>query len=178
MNHLTDEQIQEFAEGLMPEKNNEIEEHLKSCRNCRVEVEAYRNLFAELNEEMDSALSNTFVDSVMTKIAMESSAKSKFKYLNILLVALGIVASVFITMQYVDLAAVSKTTMDSIMPNISLQPEQVMSVEQDTAEAFNKYKFFIFCAFVMALIFFLDQIVLGKRIMKNKFVFAFVKFIQ
>jgi hypothetical protein len=64
------------------------------------------------------------------------------------------------------------------MPNISLQPEQVLSVEQDTAEAFNKYKFFIFCAFVMALIFILDQMVLGKRIMKNKFVFAFVKFIQ
>lgn len=84
MNHLTDEQIQEFLH-----KKNEIDEvkfkkHIETCAHCKKQVEAYKQVFSSLEKEPDFVLPVNFVDKVFGAIETNEDKKYK-KWENILL---------------------------------------------------------------------------------------------
>ena len=50
LNHLTDEQIQEYLDGNVS-KNSWIAGHLKSCGDCEEQIDDYSSLYSALEVE-------------------------------------------------------------------------------------------------------------------------------
>ncbi|MFC1728969.1 hypothetical protein ACFL6I_01415 [candidate division KSB1 bacterium] len=73
MNHLTDRDIQEYAEGHgfrhlegdFPEGNTKFTDHLAVCGRCRKEVDQYRALFHALERSPGWELSGNFAKTVI-----------------------------------------------------------------------------------------------------------------
>jgi anti-sigma factor RsiW len=67
--HLSAELIQAFLEGALPKRERvRAEEHLAGCARCAGEVEAWRNLFAELGELPLLRPHEGFADRVMVGV--------------------------------------------------------------------------------------------------------------
>lgn len=73
MNHLSDEQIQDFLDGNLPEREEEIRAHIESCTRCREEVDRYRSLYLELAAAPENALAPGFADRVVAGLQPEAS---------------------------------------------------------------------------------------------------------
>lgn len=101
MKHLSDEEIQDFLDGNLPERNQEIERHLSECESCRVEVKHYRRLAAALAADTGQDLAAGFADRVMVRVSAEPVARPRavlFERLAMALVgaAMVVVAAVFL----------------------------------------------------------------------------------
>lgn len=102
LRHLTDDEIQDHLDGNLPAKNRFIQEHLKTCQFCQKAVAEYKSLYLELKDEKGFKLSRNFAQSVISRIPKQPAAKSRFSYVEALLVVLGIVAAGFTTIHLVD----------------------------------------------------------------------------
>lgn len=67
MNHLTDEQLQDYLDG-NTDKNSTVNVHLDSCPQCQKALHDYRALFTGLDTEPAFPLSADFADSVMDRL--------------------------------------------------------------------------------------------------------------
>jgi len=89
LNHLTDEQIQEYLDGNVS-KNSWIADHLKSCGDCEAQIDEYSSLYSALEVEEKIGLSANFVDAVVSRITLQASATPGFQIWQILLAVVGL----------------------------------------------------------------------------------------
>jgi hypothetical protein len=48
LNHLSDNDIQDFLDGNLPEREAQISRHCRECQSCREEIETYRLIYGQL----------------------------------------------------------------------------------------------------------------------------------
>ncbi|OQX95369.1 hypothetical protein B6I21_05775 [candidate division KSB1 bacterium 4572_119] len=75
LDHLTDEQFQLYLDGLPTEGISDIEEHLKTCEECRSQLSAYKLVYKELNIEPESALLPGFENAIISRIRKKAEQK-------------------------------------------------------------------------------------------------------
>ncbi|HET7275253.1 MAG TPA: hypothetical protein VFI91_08715 [Longimicrobiaceae bacterium] len=69
LNHLTDWQIEQLAEGELPEAERQTASaHLDSCGRCSAEVDSYRILFTSLSTLPRYAPSDNFSEAVLARV--------------------------------------------------------------------------------------------------------------
>jgi anti-sigma factor RsiW len=51
--HCTDEELQRYLDGSLTEGRARLEAHVRECRDCRRQLEAYERVFAFARNEMD-----------------------------------------------------------------------------------------------------------------------------
>jgi len=51
--HCTDDDLQRYLDGSLTEGKGRLEAHMRECRGCRRELEAYERVFAFARNEMD-----------------------------------------------------------------------------------------------------------------------------
>jgi len=79
IDHLSENEMQEYLEGVSGDKRPEIEDHLKQCEACRVQITAYRHIFKGFNREPENIFSEDLEDTVLEKIRTTDPVKSKVK---------------------------------------------------------------------------------------------------
>jgi|GEM_PF-5963098 len=73
--HLTDEELQSFAEGRSTEKKAAFDHHLQACMYCRQQLEAYRLINKEFSVEPEHEFSTDFEDVVIARIVSTESKR-------------------------------------------------------------------------------------------------------
>jgi len=108
MNHLDDEDIQNYLDGNLAEKEPDIAAHLESCPQCRLKVKEYRLLYGVLKVDNTPALSPEFATSVLADIHTPSAEdKKSVSPVRALVYSLsGLVAALFILTFFIDFSSV------------------------------------------------------------------------
>ncbi len=109
MNHLNDEDIQDYLDGNLAENEPKIAGHLESCLRCRQKVKEYRLLYDELNVDSVPALSPEFADMVLTNIKASSASeneKSVSPIRALVYSVSGLLATLFILSIFIDFSSV------------------------------------------------------------------------
>jgi hypothetical protein len=101
MNHLTDEQIQEFLDNKIGQKTNNVVEHLETCAHCKKQVEAYKQVFSTLDVEPDFSLPVNFVDKVVSTV--ETSEDKKYKKWESVLLIFSIIQGIGLAIYFLDI---------------------------------------------------------------------------
>jgi anti-sigma factor RsiW len=57
--HCTDEDLQGYLDGSLTEGRDRVEAHVRECRDCRGELEAYERVFAFARSELDPAAADS-----------------------------------------------------------------------------------------------------------------------
>ncbi|UCD16789.1 MAG: hypothetical protein JSV44_10065 [Candidatus Zixiibacteriota bacterium] len=76
LNHLTDDQFQEYLDGRPDFRDAGISEHLDGCELCRRQLRQYEELYGYLGEDEGFALPTDFAASVVARVEQEISKTS------------------------------------------------------------------------------------------------------
>ena len=101
--HLTDEQIQDYLDGNLSESAAAIDEHIRSCNSCRAELDRYRSLSTALFEDIGFELSPDFASEVVASIEEKGAERFFFRLSHIILWATGILAGIAILIRFTDI---------------------------------------------------------------------------
>ena len=72
MNHLTSDQLQEYADGLA--ENPEYQLHIRSCPACRADLKTFRELDRALRRIPLERVSSDFTGQLMSRLGVKESA--------------------------------------------------------------------------------------------------------
>ncbi|MFC1476299.1 anti-sigma factor family protein [Candidatus Zixiibacteriota bacterium] len=100
LEHLTDEQIQEFLDIGAGEKNELVAAHLEDCPSCRAAVAEYRHLYQQLTDDTGFELPADFAASVIAQVA--PVPQSRFRWMIVYPVAAALIAVVAALYIFVD----------------------------------------------------------------------------
>lgn len=103
LRHLTDEEIQDFLDGNIPEEKKYIQEHLRTCERCRNALQEYKSLYFGLKNDQGFELAARFPQAVLSKLPKEQTAVSRPKYYEFLLIIIGIAVAGYVSLQFIDL---------------------------------------------------------------------------
>ncbi len=99
INHLSDDQIQEYLDGLSSEVTHI---HLEKCAACRENLKAYQNLYKHLQGDTPFELPSDFEDKVMSNIRGQSETANS-GLLTFFLSLLGVAGAFFTIFYYYGL---------------------------------------------------------------------------
>jgi len=128
--HLTDDEIQDHLDGNLTPKNRFVQDHVKTCEFCRKALAEYKSLYLELKDDRGFKLSRGFAQGVISKIPKQPAAKSRFSYVQALLVILGIVAVGFTSIYLVDLRPLGQRITAIGLPQLDLLSALVDSTKR------------------------------------------------
>jgi predicted anti-sigma-YlaC factor YlaD len=111
LEHVTDEQIQEFLDAGVGKKNRAVAEHLAECPDCRAAVADYRHFYRQLADDTGFELDPDFAASVIARIDPVSPSRSR--WLLIYPVAAALVAVVATLCIFVDFSGFYHSLKDS-----------------------------------------------------------------
>jgi predicted anti-sigma-YlaC factor YlaD len=103
MNHLTDEQIQDYLDGNSAVNTEEIESHLQSCEACRTELARYRSLSTALSEDVGFELEPNFAADVVASLEEEGAERFFYKVAKVILWATGIFAAIAVLIRFTNI---------------------------------------------------------------------------
>jgi hypothetical protein len=102
LRHITDEEIQDYLDGNIPEENKYIQEHLKACERCRKALLEYQSLYLGLKKDQGFELPASFPKTVISKLPEEEIARSRPKYFEFAFIILGILIAGFVSVQFIN----------------------------------------------------------------------------
>jgi anti-sigma factor RsiW len=103
VNHLDDEQIQDFLDGnLAVPSRRDIEEHVRDCRMCRDRVYQYEELYSELALEPDLSLSKAFTRKVLRKARRQEIGDVQFGLTQVFFVVAGAIVAINALFYFVE----------------------------------------------------------------------------
>ena len=100
MNHLSDEQLQAFLENKNLIGSDEIQEHLKSCEICKINLNAYQKIYDVLKSEPIPELSPDFVQMTIGKL--KNTKEKKWILLENITISIMFVISLAISVYFLD----------------------------------------------------------------------------
>jgi hypothetical protein len=102
MNHLTDDQIQFYLDNDKSADIIEIEEHLKQCEKCRLNLNTYQQIFSAINiENKIPELSGNF--SQNTVRLLEKEQEKKWTIFENILITFTFLISISASIYFFDL---------------------------------------------------------------------------
>ncbi|MFC1563930.1 anti-sigma factor family protein [candidate division KSB1 bacterium] len=77
--HLTENEMQEYLDGMSGERSAGIKEHLMKCESCRLQMAAYRYIFSGYDNEPEDIFSDELEDNVIVAVGNTYSLKGQVK---------------------------------------------------------------------------------------------------
>lgn len=108
INHLTDEQIQDYLDGKPSLSKSSLEEHLNTCAACSKTWGHYQNLYSELKREPGFKLSPNFAGTVITRIPQVAQARARFKFSDVFIGSVGIAAVLGVMIFFIDFSVITE----------------------------------------------------------------------
>ncbi|NIA31184.1 MAG: hypothetical protein GWP06_14905 [Actinobacteria bacterium] len=166
MKHLNDQQIQAFVDGqLSAVELRNFSVHLQECSFCRKEVQAYKQLFHILEDEVDFQLSANFAHRIVSTIKSKSLGSVYNKLLSIFFGFFGIILAINISLYYVDfspmLKDLQKNTQSIDSTHISTAFEHVTNLANRTN---TDISILFFAGIVLILLALIDRFILQSKI--------------
>ncbi len=103
IDHLTDQQIQDYLDGNLTEDAHKIEEHIASCKACQAELARYKSLSTALSEDIGFELSPNFASEVVASIQEKGAERFFFRLSHIILWATGVLAGIALLIRFTDI---------------------------------------------------------------------------
>jgi hypothetical protein len=76
MNHLTEDQFNEYLDNLLDERTRQnVEAHLSQCVDCRNQVEALKQVFADLDNMPEMPLTCDLTPAILAKLPEKEPAR-------------------------------------------------------------------------------------------------------
>lgn len=161
--HLTDEEIQNYLDGNIPEGDKYIQKHLRRCEGCRKALLEYQNLYLGLKDDQGFELPKGFPKAVLSKLPEEESVKARFKYYEFALILLGIAVTGFVGFHLIDLKPLIQTLSGIPMPKFGFI-HTFFSSFGTLLKALNiESSLIIFSALTVIVIKILDYIILHPK---------------
>ena len=170
MKHLSDEVIQCYLDNSIPEKMNDIKKHLDTCSSCRENLAVYENIYAELENEAEFQLSPNFAGRVADKVLTTPKFAYKTNFFNILLITASMLFMIIFAAKYIDFETIGQTTVNSMIPSLNIQPDQMMKIESQSVNSILRFKFLFLGVGILGIFFLIDKIMLNRKFVKSKFV--------
>ena len=102
MKHLTDDQIQAYLDGDKIENINKIEEHLQACEKCRLNLNAYEQIYTTIKiENVFPALSPNFALNTLKEV--EKIKEKKWNMFENFLIAFTFIVSISLSVYFFNL---------------------------------------------------------------------------
>ena len=98
--HLTDDEIQSYLDNDSLIDLRGIEQHLKTCEKCRIELAGYQQLYSGLNEDAGFNLSHDFVQTVISKTIKPELDESRGFYKDLVLGLIGVLSGLGILLYF------------------------------------------------------------------------------
>lgn len=98
MNHLTENEIQDYLDGNLQSDDTYVKFHLDTCSSCGAQLDQYRALYSDLSAELPLPLSGEFADAVIGKVTAED--KSRFFSFDFLMVLGSVITSLGVAYYY------------------------------------------------------------------------------
>ncbi len=153
MNHLTDMQIQMFADGIAVDP--EMTGHLEACELCRSHVSAYQQLMAELKKDEGFTLSPNFSRMVITKL--EEKAETATQWKEWLIMALSGAAAVVAAIYFTGTSATGDAVTETVKELFQTR-ESVVSSFRDFKNWFDGgLSYLIYGGFLLLIFDYLDR---------------------
>ena len=119
MRHLTDNEIQDYLDGNIPEENKYVQEHLRTCERCRKALLEYQSLYLGLKKDQGFELPTSFPNKVISRLPEEQTVKSRPKYFEFALVILGVAVAGLVSFHLIDLRPLIQTFSGMSMPKFA-----------------------------------------------------------
>lgn len=91
MNHLADDEIQEYLDGRLPDRAADMEMHLRGCKLCREKVKQYELLYSSLQTDRIPALQTDFAVKVAAAAGRQLALERRSRLRIILASVAGII---------------------------------------------------------------------------------------
>ncbi len=102
INHLTDEQIQDYIDGNPVVNRQEIESHMEGCAKCAREMRHYRKLSMMLSSEPEFELAPDFASEVVAFMNEQGAEKFFHKLAQVTMWVAGAVVGLILLIQFTD----------------------------------------------------------------------------
>jgi hypothetical protein len=103
LEHLTDEQIQDYVDGNLTDNSAEIKQHMESCQTCQNELAKYKVITSMLSEDIGFELSPNFISNVVSSVEEEGAEKFLYKISHVIMWAAGILAGIAVLIRFTDI---------------------------------------------------------------------------
>jgi len=163
LRHLTDEEIQDYLDGNIPEGDKYVQEHLRRCERCRNALQEYKSLYFGLKNDQGFDLAASFPQAVLSKLPKEQTARSRFRYFEFFLIIIGIAVAGYVSLQFINLRPLIQA-----IPGIQILDFRFISIFLDPFESLLKAlninsSLIIFSALTLVIIKALDYIILHPK---------------
>jgi anti-sigma factor RsiW len=164
VNHLDDEQIQDFLDGnLSVSTRYDVGEHLRECRVCRERVSQYEELFSELAAKPEVKLSKSFTRKVVRRAGRREIGEVQFGLMQVFFVVAGVIAAINALFYFIEWKSFAKIMENAGGTLYAFVPVLANSFRAPM-EGVNLQGSFIGLAVgVVILLFLLDRFVLQPR---------------
>jgi len=163
LEHLTDEQIQDYLDGNLSEDMASLaQEHLEVCHQCREALKQYQSMYVGLKDGTGFELSKGFARTVIRRLPAEAEARSHSSVLNVLLAVLGVVVSLGVTLYLIDLRPLGKA-LSGLLPGRELGAGLLDLVEGLLVGLNGNVEFLAIALLIFLLVAGLDRLVFQPR---------------
>ena len=101
MNHLTDDQIQNYLDNINSENIIEIKNHLQDCERCRTNLNAYEQIYSIISNEVElPEMSGNFAAATISRI--EKTNEKKWNIFENMIVSVMFAVSLIISIYFLD----------------------------------------------------------------------------
>lgn len=155
MRHISDQDLQHYVDGDKSVNRLEIEDHLRICNFCQVNLSAYKQLFSGLKNEAGFMLSANFADAVVSRV--EGKSDAKFDLFEIGFVIISALIGLGLLVYFTDLGANISNILAAANTGLSSTVKEIPFLSS------GKIQLFAFAALIITLFGFLDKIILQMR---------------
>jgi hypothetical protein len=126
MRHLTDEEIQRYLDGVPDALDSSLRSHLGSCTHCKRAIEAYRMLYAGLEDDRSFRSHPGLASAVVRRLGVEAPARRPLP-VEMMLAASGVAAAVVAAVIWLDLGPLANAIAEALSPLAGLLAPSVQS---------------------------------------------------
>jgi hypothetical protein len=164
VNHLDDEQIQDFLDGNLPVlSRHDIGEHIRVCRMCRERISQYEELFSELAVAPEIELSKSFTRKVVRKARQQEIGEVQFGLTQVFFIVAGAIVAINALLYSGELNTYTRIVQKTGRNLYSFIPLLTDSFRRPLPGVNLQNSFIALAVGVVILLFLLDRFVLQPR---------------
>jgi len=160
--HLTDDEIQGYLDGDLPGRRKECAAHLEICPDCRLRLDQYRAIAAELKIDRIPALSPNFTASVMAGIGPEKPVTIFPKATVWLSYAALFIFGIAVSIYFMGTSAVKQMVL-ALAPSNMTEPSFISTYKSYLAGLDIDISLILTVALVLVVIALIDQMIRRRQ---------------
>jgi len=163
MRYLSDEEIQDYLDGNLTQRENEIKEILRKSSEDREKLAEFKLFYGALSEEPEFTLSPSFAQDISATVDEQKAERFMYRLSNFILWGTGAAAVVIVLIMFTDLKKLLGD-FGTIFSESGGIFESVYMIYKNAVETTGLgSNTFLLIVFVIAIIFLLDRLISRAR---------------